>query len=235
MDIHKPKPWHGVREFLKEYVIIVVGVLTALGAEAVVQNLHERRLSAEATEAIRDEINVDITSLARRGDEEPCIARRLNEIAALLDAADAGKPFKPVGNTGGPFEPGFVTSRWAAAAAGGRTSLLSSEEQRRFGRVYQPLQRVERRFQEEFQTWETLRALGGLRRLSPGMIDSQRIAVAQARQADASIRNNFNTAKEYAAQLGVKGDAHLVDTNAAPHGPIALAPICGPLTGAPEN
>ena len=33
MDIHKPKPWHGVREFLKEYVIIVVGVLTALAAE----------------------------------------------------------------------------------------------------------------------------------------------------------------------------------------------------------
>ena len=29
MDIHKPKPWHGMREFLKEYVIIVVGVLTA--------------------------------------------------------------------------------------------------------------------------------------------------------------------------------------------------------------
>lgn len=32
MDIHKPKPWHGVREFLKEYLIIVVGVLTALAA-----------------------------------------------------------------------------------------------------------------------------------------------------------------------------------------------------------
>ena len=31
MDIHKPKPWHGFREFLKEYAIIVVGVLTALG------------------------------------------------------------------------------------------------------------------------------------------------------------------------------------------------------------
>ena len=25
MDLHKPKPWHGLREFLKEYVIIVVG------------------------------------------------------------------------------------------------------------------------------------------------------------------------------------------------------------------
>ena len=30
MDIHKPKPWHGVREFLKEYLIIVVGAQTAL-------------------------------------------------------------------------------------------------------------------------------------------------------------------------------------------------------------
>src|SRR6185437_10385130 len=42
MDIHKPKPWHGLREFLKEYVIIVVGVLTALGAEAVVEWAHWR-------------------------------------------------------------------------------------------------------------------------------------------------------------------------------------------------
>jgi hypothetical protein len=30
MDIHKPKPWHGWREFLKEYATLVIGVLTAL-------------------------------------------------------------------------------------------------------------------------------------------------------------------------------------------------------------
>ena len=40
MDIHKPKPWHSVREFLKEYAIVVVGVLTALGAEQAVEQLH---------------------------------------------------------------------------------------------------------------------------------------------------------------------------------------------------
>ena len=44
MDIHKPKPWHGLREFLKEYLIIVVGVLTALAAEAGVEWLHWRRV-----------------------------------------------------------------------------------------------------------------------------------------------------------------------------------------------
>ena len=36
MDIHKPKPWHGVREFLKEIGTIVIGVLIALGEFKVV-------------------------------------------------------------------------------------------------------------------------------------------------------------------------------------------------------
>ena len=48
MDIHKPKPWHNVREFLKEYVIIVIGVLTALGAEQTVEWLHWRHLAEKA-------------------------------------------------------------------------------------------------------------------------------------------------------------------------------------------
>ncbi|HEY8004225.1 MAG TPA: hypothetical protein VIE16_08355, partial [Phenylobacterium sp.] len=63
MDIHKPKPWRGLREFLKEIGTIVIGVLIALGAEAVVENLHERRLSDEAREAIRDELRIDLGSL----------------------------------------------------------------------------------------------------------------------------------------------------------------------------
>jgi hypothetical protein len=43
MDNHNPKPWHGVREFLKEYAIIVIVVPTALGADAMVQRVHENR------------------------------------------------------------------------------------------------------------------------------------------------------------------------------------------------
>ncbi len=42
MDIHKPKPFHGLREFLKEYGIIVLGVLTALFLEQAVEWLHWR-------------------------------------------------------------------------------------------------------------------------------------------------------------------------------------------------
>jgi hypothetical protein len=46
MDIHKPKPWHGLREFLKEYLIIVIGVLTALTfVRSSMRPVEERRSS----------------------------------------------------------------------------------------------------------------------------------------------------------------------------------------------
>ena len=59
MDIHKPKPWHGIREFLKEYVIIVVGVLTALAGEQVVEQLHRNEEARLAERAMRLELGQD--------------------------------------------------------------------------------------------------------------------------------------------------------------------------------
>ena len=55
MDIHKPKPWHGWREFLKEYAIIFVGVLTALAAEQAVEALRHRSEAREMLRKLHDE------------------------------------------------------------------------------------------------------------------------------------------------------------------------------------
>ena len=46
MDIHKPKPWHGRSEFLKEIGTIVIGVLIAIGGEQLVEMLHWRAVMA---------------------------------------------------------------------------------------------------------------------------------------------------------------------------------------------
>lgn len=56
MEIHKPKSWHGWREFLKEYGIIVVGVLTALAAEQLVESLHSDLKVRRAEAAMRLEL-----------------------------------------------------------------------------------------------------------------------------------------------------------------------------------
>jgi hypothetical protein len=209
MDIHKPKPWRGWREFLKEYLIIVIGVLTALAAEAVVQNLHERRLSAEAREAVRGELNVDITAMSRRLPQEACVARQLDEIQAFLDRAQGGGAVAPLTTIGRPIWGIVYTQRWQAATAGGRTSLLSSEEQRAFGRVYAQLDVLTQKLVEERHVWTQLRGLAGLRRLSPEMIESQRLAVSAARDLNALIQWDLLEAKYYGRQVGVKGDARL--------------------------
>lgn len=56
MDIHKPKPWHGWREFLKEYATIVLGVLTAIGAEQAVESLHWHERTQTAQENLREDL-----------------------------------------------------------------------------------------------------------------------------------------------------------------------------------
>ncbi len=55
MDLHKPKSWHGWREFLKEYAIIVVGVATALAAEQAVEWWHWKNQVTESRALIATE------------------------------------------------------------------------------------------------------------------------------------------------------------------------------------
>jgi hypothetical protein len=107
MDIHKPKPWHGWREFLKEYVIIVVGVLTALAAEQSVEWLHWRHMAQHAEVALAEGIVPDLINAAGWVAIEPCLKARVSELATelqkpagpwkanVLHAPDEGRQFMP--------------------------------------------------------------------------------------------------------------------------------------------
>ncbi len=95
MDIHKPKPWHGWREFLKEYVIIVVGVLTALGAEQGVERLHVLGEVSEARAALHAEISRQMRSLTLEAQENACWPAKLDAFEAWA-RGEAPKP-KPQG------------------------------------------------------------------------------------------------------------------------------------------
>ena len=88
MDIHKPKPWHGVREFLKEYAIIVVGVLTALAAEQAVEWLHWRHLAQSAEANLDANLKTDLLNAAVRVAVHPCTQMRIAELADRLRRPD---------------------------------------------------------------------------------------------------------------------------------------------------
>ena len=83
MHFHLPKPLHGWREFVGEVGIIVVGVLIALGAEQVVEGIHDRNVADETRASVRAELQTGLASLALRQEAEPCIDRRLENISTL--------------------------------------------------------------------------------------------------------------------------------------------------------
>ncbi len=82
MDIHKPKPWHGFREFLKEYLIIVVGVITALAGEQLAEWVHTQKDVAEAREALHTEIAGNGENATFGLEETKCMGEQLDNIEA---------------------------------------------------------------------------------------------------------------------------------------------------------
>lgn len=96
VDIHRPKPWHGFREFLKEYGIIVLGVLTALAGEQAVEAIHWRGEVIEAREALKVELDHALGALNFTIAQSPCVFARLDEVDAWIAANRAGKPMRLV-------------------------------------------------------------------------------------------------------------------------------------------
>jgi hypothetical protein len=91
MDIHKPEPWRRMREFLKEFGTIVLGVLVALGAEQAVEAAHRHGEVQEARDALRAEIGRDTGILVLGREELKCLKPQVDAYAAWT----AGGPKPP--------------------------------------------------------------------------------------------------------------------------------------------
>jgi hypothetical protein len=204
MDIHKPKPWRGVREFLKEYAIIVVGVLTALAAEQAAEALRHRADAAEAQEAIRAEVVVDITRIEQRDFSHDCVRARLDEIEKIVDASGADGRIRGLSWIGRPPRYGVESARWDAASQSGRVSLLPAEWQSQFGYLYTTLRYYYDMNNVEQQTWSRLDGLSGIDRLSPDGKLIIKGEIEQARFYDGSLHQVAGLLLSRAAAAGLR-------------------------------
>jgi hypothetical protein len=143
MDIHKPKTWHGVREFLKEYVIIVVGVLTALGAEQMVEAIHWSHKVDDAKRRLNVELTVIDWSALERDMVDNCLDRRLTDLETqLLGGVGRWTPLPPMMNPILGPTTYFVPSRqwtdqvWTAVTADGTATHLPADREQDYGFTY---------------------------------------------------------------------------------------------------
>jgi len=199
MHFHLPKPLHGWREFAGEVGIIVLGVLIALGAEQVIEAVHDRHLAADARENVRAEAGTDVGFIRNRLSTQACIERRLGELQAILSRSGEGQLSpQPSWVSRPPVWPFFV-GRWQAATASGRNSLFAPDEQGNFTVLYAIFNRFDEQQAREQVVWSQLRALEWWH----GPLGPQgRLAFAQALQEAKYVAWDLNYAGTFAVRMG---------------------------------
>ncbi|THD59062.1 hypothetical protein [Phenylobacterium sp.] len=166
MDIHKPKPWHGLREFLKEYAIIVVGVLTALGAEQIAETLHwqEKVRHGEAQERL--ELSNVYSTATERIHLERCLDARLDTLAQALLAHDGPWTPLPLMNNGrlgeAAYEPplrAWYEGVWNTLVADGTANHLAEQQELLYAGTYSEISLVREWNRREVEEAEALSVL----------------------------------------------------------------------------
>jgi hypothetical protein len=181
MDIHTPKPWHGLREFLKEWGIIVVGVLTALAAEQIVQALDWRHKVDVAVDAMRAEVgDDDAPELHFRAVLHPCLQGRLDDIRS---AVEAGKSRDEVANLISGYKLLFLSFdslALNAANASDVTTHIPNAELQKWMNIYSMMPLLDRTNAKEAGDVAGLRSL---RRTGGPLSDVERDRAVQAVEA----------------------------------------------------
>jgi hypothetical protein len=161
MDIHKPKPWHSVQEFLKEYLIIVVGVLTALAGEQGVESMRNRELVGRGEEALRDNFERFVRFRTIVDREAPCMAARAGEIRAILDKAGSTRRIGRIDRIPAPKPLPWQIDTWDAMVASGAAPHLPQQKAVLYSRIAMSAVDVYAAATHEWEEWRALQSLVG--------------------------------------------------------------------------
>ena len=204
MDIHKPRPWHSFREFLKEYLIIVVGVLTALSAEAGVEWLHWRHQAEVARQELTFDMKRIMAWAGATDADAPCVGARLAQIDAILDGAEATGRLPAIGIVRVPGYGGWVMRSWSTLTYGQTLAHMSNREQLSLSALALQLDNLHQLGPQVADHYTVLKTLTGPgRRIDGQQIDTLRAALIAARSNAGSLRQGATRAETFVIQSGL--------------------------------
>jgi hypothetical protein len=221
LHFHLPKPLHSWREFAGEVGIIVLGVLIALGAEQLVEVVHQQREGVQGENTIRDEIELNLGRLQSRRSIHACVDRRIEDIQRLLDGAASRPDIVTPAWIGRPQYWTFLDSRWQAESQAGRAALVDALRLSDYGVMYNRMQNLQSEMDAEQTDWARLRMLEHLHRLDPGPALQLGLTLQDARY------RNWRLALVTDQLFGM---AKALRLRAAPNTTAADRSICLPIT-----
>ena len=198
MDIHKPKPWHSAREFLKEFAIIVLGVLVALGAEQTAEWLHRQAEVREARAALHAEIADDMMWAQFNQRREVCGAAYLEKYVAW---AEGGPPPPPQTAAGRLLE--LNAANWDVVKAG-PVSAMPLKERLALAMFFSQVADYNTMADRERTAGLRMTEYDGLKRMTPEDRSSLERAIFAYRSVGDVMQKMTGGITYWGAQTGVK-------------------------------
>ena len=215
------RPPHGWEAITWELAVVVVGVLIALGAQQVADNIHWQSQMAEFRKALRAEVSLALGTYEFRNKQNACVEHRLDELQRWLDSWRAGRPLKIDGTIGLPTSLTVETSVWQSRDAA-TISHLSLQEKLDYGHLYNEFVNNDVHRLDERATWLELGNYDGATLLDHQ--DQMRLQglISRARMRDYRMATNSGRFIRRAAEIGLK-------PRADPRWPAPQPDMCKPL------
>lgn len=160
MEIHKPKPIHGWREFLLEIFVIVLGISIALGAEQIVENIHWQHKLHEAEAAMRLELqDDDLPQANMRIAVARCLDDRLTEIETKIQSGTDRNQLAALLETYDMNGLSWDSEAWNVTVAGDIGAHASAEQMIRWSLPYRLMPRLNALNADEYATLPELRTI----------------------------------------------------------------------------
>ena len=161
MEIHKPKPWHGWREFAGEILVIVVGVLIALGAEQAVEALRHHEIVARGENSLKDNFARFLRFTVAQRQEQACLTTRAAELRGVLDQAAQTHRLPRIGPIPQPGPRPWQIDTWEAMVASQAAAYLPNDREVLYSRVAMSGLDVYAVALKEWDSWGALKSLVG--------------------------------------------------------------------------
>lgn len=185
-EVHKPKPRRDWRSFGKEYVIVVLGVATALAAQQAADWLHWQGEVAEARSIIATELAGNVRLAIFRMRSAQCVEHRLGELAVILDGATKSGTLPPVGDIDMPSRGLWASGSWESVVASQTATHFPRQELAALTVAYRQVALLAD--VPEGSAWSSLYAMVGPgRRLDPASDARLRDALGHARAANRAM------------------------------------------------
>ena len=169
-----PTPLHGWRVFAGEVGVIVLGVLLALGAQQVVEDLQTQSEVREFRRTIDHEIGLNLYVYDVRSRGSACNERRIRELLKWLRQAKEGAPLPRING----YPPSILMpyrSAWDSRD-GNVFAAVPAKARQKYAEFYDELDGNTKRLGEELGAWQ---AIKGYDLAGPISIDDRRAIYRQ--------------------------------------------------------